>query len=100
MFRRLLLAAALLVSAPAGAQSEAQLQMVCKQFIERVLPDPREANLEWTNAQTAKRKDGLYRVVMMGRVKNVYGALAWAKFECVIRYDGDDNFRAVSVKYL
>lgn len=97
---RILAAAALLTAAmPAIAQTQEQVRLACKQFIERQLHDPRDADLrEWTKGVVTRRDDGLHVVSFRGRAKNQYGALSLAVFECVIRHKGGDDFTAVSVK--
>lgn len=97
--RRAACLAIAVASAPAAAQTPDQLKYVCKDFVERSLHDPRDAQLNrWADGTVARRKDGLWVVTFPGRAMNPYGALRLATFECVIRHDGGDNFTSKGVR--
>lgn len=82
----------------ASAQSESQLQYVCKDFVERLLHDPRDAELNWTKGTVSKtKKPEIYVVRFSGRARNGFGALRRMTFQCIVRYKGGDNFSAVDV---
>jgi hypothetical protein len=91
-------------SSPAAstAPSDAQLRMVCRDFVLHQLHDPRDAQLDWTDdkpgATSFQRDDGLWVARFRGRARNQYGALHLGTFECVMSYTPPDTFRAVSVR--
>jgi hypothetical protein len=88
------LVAVALVPIPAGAQTVAQLGLTCKNFVEQVLDDPRDAQLDgWSEAQAAQGKDGVWVVRFAGRARNQFGALRRVTFECRMRYTPPDQFR-------
>jgi hypothetical protein len=100
MTRALLLSVLALAAPSAVGQTDAQLKYACKQFVEKSLHDPRDAQLEWTRATFGRTNAGDHVVQFRGRAKNAYGALRLSTFQCVIRYSAPDNFRAVSVRAL
>ena len=70
----------------------------CKQFVEKTLHDP--DNAEWARYRdffAEERKDGVFHVQLTVRAKNAFNATRLGTFDCVLRASGD-TWYPISIK--